>query len=1858
MSLYALTEGPSQPEFNSFTPIGTSDMVDLASGDLNYNIPIMDVGGYPLNLAYNAGASMDQEASWVGLGWDMNVGQIARQMRGLPDDFNGDQMVYENNMKDNITVGANASVFLAAFGANEGSSNDAPGRLTGGIGVKYNNYDGFGFSISGGMTYQIGDNLKVGMQMESSNGEGVSASPSISFNNKNKDKINQDNVMSGSLGLNYNSRKGVENFTFSASRSKKIDKEKKMLGGDEKGQMKSGTADPSIGGSISFIDASFTPSKRAGMVSSNYMFNLNLEGEIWGIEPGAKFTGYYTKQGIDPSQKRTLDKGYGYENTHKASGNDVLDFNREKDKTVNRNTTTLPITNYTYDIYSVQGQGVSGMFRPYRNQVGFVYDKSIEDNSHGGALGLELGGGGGMHWGFDGTVTHAFSRTGLWASENPALSRFTDKSGTRLDYEKVYFKNVGGNHVDKDPQTFSNVGNYSPIKLGITGSKFSRRTTQEYNFSGATNTDIKRTHRVNRNQTIQKLTLSESKKYGYKTKASAYAKNHHTAEIRVTKEGGEKYVYGRALYNVVKKEVTFDVTGNTYNNKTGLVAYGGSDNTTNNNKSGDRYFNSITTPAYAHTYLLTSVLSADYQDLTGDGPTDDDLGTYTLFNYKKSDALFKWRVPFQANMANFDEGLKSLDKDNKGNYQYGEKELLYIDKIVTKTHIAIFETSERKDGFGVAGENGGIGYDSKVYKLNKIKLYSRPEYDALGDEATPIKTAHFIYDYSLCKNIDNNNDSQDLDSHEQPTILNPLTNESINNAGGKLTLKKVYFTYKDSQMGEHTPYKFNYPDETNYDYDMKAYDMWSNYKPTDSTVESGNNPTVGGMSNAEFAYVEQDKLNADKYTSAWNLGSIDLPSGGRITMEYESDDYSFVQNKKVMQMFKVVGAGENDTPSSSTTLFSPYGSRSKFLYIKVPEGTSQPEFIDKYINDIQNNEMYFRFLLNMNNQQSLVAGEGKYDYVTGYLKLGTRHKVFPNGYASIEIEDAKLGDGVNNSRPVNAISKAGWLFARQNLSRIAYGLGGSEDNKSVKAIVMEILGAFTGILDMFNSPNGTLEKKNIANHFVANKSWIRLMQPDGEKLGGGSRVKQIKLHDDWDVMTNHDGDANYHQFYGQQYTYKDIYGKSSGVATFEPLGGKENPFVKPFYDIANGSGLLLGGESQNYTEEPIGESFFPSPKITYSRIEVKNLPREEFDGATLVKQVKKHATGKVVTEFYTSKDYPTVVGMTPISSRYDKTPILFSILKLKAKQHLTMTQGYSVHTNDMDGKMKSQRVFGEGQTAVISGVDYNYSNKPYSDDGSGLLNNNVKTINSQGLVENKDVGIDYDVINDFRYNESFSETNGVKFNTAGLPLFLIFLIVPIPLPTHSSNEDKLKTSVTTKVVHTSGILRETVAYDLNSVVSTKNLAWDAETGNVLLTETVNEYNDNYYSFNYPAYWNYDYKSMGQSAKNLDLISKIEESSNGVFRLPSNFIEQEYLCNGDELWVIPDKNVNLRDPDVDFPTPFKAWVVNVENTKFNLITKEGLKVDDHTLKTGTFRVIRSGYRNNQFESMASVTSMTNPLTILTNVAGKYYLPQSLYNSDNANIYKIVNASAIEYSNIWPGQCECNLPKMRYTNSTNKDLLFEYNNTANSNDDPDVILERSYNPYVYNILGNWKPKRSYAYLTGRTSNLNGSSTNNPSPRTTGFFKNFHPFYILENGLWKITSDVEDKWQFASQVSQVNPYGQEIENKDALDRASSAMYGYNYRFPLAVASNSMYKEMGYDGFEDYIFSNCATSAHFNFMESLDENKITVSSNQAHTGRKSLRVAPKETAKFVKKIVTCTGTVSPTNTAPKNAKKTITKK
>jgi len=99
-------DGPNQPEMSRFKAAGADNLVNLFTGDFSYNIPLLDVGGYPVNIFYNGGIGPEQEASWVGLGWNINPGTVSRNMRGVPDDFDGtDKLVTRQMMKPNITWG-------------------------------------------------------------------------------------------------------------------------------------------------------------------------------------------------------------------------------------------------------------------------------------------------------------------------------------------------------------------------------------------------------------------------------------------------------------------------------------------------------------------------------------------------------------------------------------------------------------------------------------------------------------------------------------------------------------------------------------------------------------------------------------------------------------------------------------------------------------------------------------------------------------------------------------------------------------------------------------------------------------------------------------------------------------------------------------------------------------------------------------------------------------------------------------------------------------------------------------------------------------------------------------------------------------------------------------------------------------------------------------------------------------------------------------------------------------------------------------------------------------------------------------------------------------------------------------------------------------------------------------------------------------------------------------------------------------------------------------------------------------------------------------------------------------------------
>ena len=221
----ALTTGPSQPEFQAFEPVSTTDMVDLFSGDFVYNIPLMDVEGYPINISYHGGVSMEQEASWVGLGWNINPGAVNRAIRGLPDDFNGEKIQNELHIKSDITASVGIKVGVEKLGI-EKIIDPAKGKFSAGVPVTlfFNNYKGvssqigihLGFKsryINAGVNLDFGGhtgfdiNTKMEAQYEMPN----------NTNANGKDKINLTTGASIGIGQGFNSRSGFADFSITQS---------------------------------------------------------------------------------------------------------------------------------------------------------------------------------------------------------------------------------------------------------------------------------------------------------------------------------------------------------------------------------------------------------------------------------------------------------------------------------------------------------------------------------------------------------------------------------------------------------------------------------------------------------------------------------------------------------------------------------------------------------------------------------------------------------------------------------------------------------------------------------------------------------------------------------------------------------------------------------------------------------------------------------------------------------------------------------------------------------------------------------------------------------------------------------------------------------------------------------------------------------------------------------------------------------------------------------------------------------------------------------------------------------------------------------------------------------------------------------------------------------------------------------------------------------------------------------------------------------------------------------------------------------------------------------------------------------
>lgn len=1894
--IMALTGGPNAPEATGFTPSGTSDMVNPFTGDFSYNIPLMDVGGYPLTMSYNAGITPDQEASWVGLGWNFNVGSVNRNVRGIPDDYAGEEIITEHTMKPNETFGVTLTASSPADAATDAAA-DALGvkkpdelltfetDISTNYNISYNTYNGFGFSwgISPSLDigirsrkenskFDVGAGLVPGLDLTVGSEDGVGITPKLGLKifaegEKRKSTLNT------TIGFPFSSREGAKGMSMSASlrysstpgniakHTPEFKDEKKEYGIGASAFK--GFAAPTYPTTIKFdresaaVTFTISPEKLASILGDNER----------------RFTGggYYTGQYESNDTERNPAYGFMYEGLTNDE-NSVLDFNREKDAGYNSKTTNMPVTVHTHDTYSVTGEGVGGTFRLFRGDVAHVGDNVSKEK--GTNVDVSLSGGFNLSdkaafkhikIGVDFKNINVDNESGRWTDLSRVQSFNSPRNRQNSTEQNVYFAQIG----EMTPETDLNYTNNALLNdkiyayhqdNGVVDGRYTDEDGNKKNKLFLSEDAIKRTKRKSRISSFKYLTAKEAEYqalediYSYSTvseqknngsgqnlvsdvqvvktplaRIDGDKKENHISEIRVTNSSGQRYVYGIPVYNKTQRDVVFSVDtkvdrlinigGNNVDQvknakKTGLVSYEPEDASLSNKRGLDHYFERTTQPAYAASYLMNYLLSSDYVDSDEEkGPSDGDLGSYVKFNHQRTSTSYKWRTPFEKGQANFMDGLEGKTNDDKGSYSYGEKELWYTHSIETRTHVAEFILEDRKDGIGVKDEYGGLSSrdfervadSDKQKKLTKIILYSKRDY--LNGKREPLKTVHFEYDYSLCPDTPNSVADE---------------NDPKDNGNGKLTLRKVWFTYGNSEKGEENPYIFNYADadfdgvadaNLNPGYSKKNYDRWGFFQMEKPNVR-----------NDEVPYTDQDKSVADVNAATYSLNTIKTPNGGEIRVHYEADDYAYVQNRAAMRMFKVLGVSgtdgdedEDHDPSNDTPvkeLYNKTGSKLNgrlFLHIDLGEGFQVPQgetpksyFKDHYLQNMEqlsyrikakilgfgeNNEASFENIKsyclfekdNIHFAAPETDSEGNTVYTTAILKL--------QGEALNQKEGA--------SKNVHPFIKAAWLFARLQYSR---ELSGSTDASggSVEQVLRSIGSAVEGMLELIFSFRGFMKVKNHGREIDCDFSFVRLHEPDAFKIGGGCRVKAIVMLDRWDEMiSKKEGTATKEVAgYGQVYDYTTTEGAnenarviSSGVAAYEPIiGGEENPWKNI---RISGEKVPLAPDKEYYSEVPYGESYFPAPVVGYSK--VTTTPVKVLDRNYVVEDLKSNGTGYVEEEFYTAFDFPTVVSETKLLKHEDREEPVKDALRFKSSHGVYCSQGYKIELNDMHGKPKAKRVMPDkatGDNFPVSEVFYNYRTKQNQPD---RLNSLVPLVDAELNIsqqEGREIGTTIEVTNDTRYYTGRTKGGGANVN---VKLSWPPPPVPFPFPIISAfpsvdNELATFSSITTtKVVNRYGVLEETVAYENGQSISTKNLAWDALTGEVLLTSVDNEFNNTIYNFTYPAHWSYD--EMGLAYQN-----------DGA-RFTSISGNENFLINGDEFLVeIANGDAN----DASNNTFKKAYFLKEGNA--------GTLRDENNEVISTFKsaiLIRSGARNVASVPVASVSSLKNPIS---------------GNKVDFTNKEVLNTGATEFKNLWKPFCNCG----------------ELSNPETAN------------PFLIGQQGQLRAWRSWTYLTGRTQDISNGDLNIVKD---GTFNDFLPFWKLDGStdvknepFYRGTSTNEEarlveeqnnidasKWQFVTEVENFNPIGQEIENKDALKRFSMAQYGYARNLPIGVSNNSRYGETGYDGFEDYEYDDC-NDDHFSWRAVLRLNPVEVQvvDNEAHTGRKSILVMPTKSTRITKKI------------------------
>ena len=1599
---YALTGGPQNPEFSKFESVSTDQMVDPFTGDFTYNLPILDVpgpngGGYPISLSYHSGSSPEEEASWVGYGWTLNPGAINRNKRGLADDLYKSDITYYNKMPDNTTVSirGTAETNIRAFGIPSELIQEV---LSGWIGegsvgisgvLSYNNYKGVTFQTIPYLSYQLGlKNTTISLDLDEDWEDAVRYSYTYTSPIMFIASLSSRAV---SMGLKESrwvrDRAAAQGFDY-------ISKTANILGSTSSSRLEAYTLhNNSFPASLSEYEG-HSYSLSAGFYTAAAPLPIGM---------GVSLSGSAVWQSLTDTKNRDA---YGYLYSDKAEDNEeaVMDFSVEKDEDFNLRDEILPIPYSSADDFTVVGEGIAGAMRLYSAAPGEFFPAYTHSHTDMGSLGVQVTGGATCSITADIAMEIEEDDDNKTEGQSITISRWED-DGENDDYdfakggpEKYYFRfkgDMGGSSsfVQDDEVQYAHLldGGVHKIKAGVYADVNDGAGVERSTFVGYhTNEEMEETDgsghaykRYSLRDTIEDVTVRS----GNDTENGDDNIEKRIGELEIVNKTRNHYTYGLPLYAKNEKEISFSVSGKSTD---AHIIYA-------NEEDADRKFGHKVNDRYAASYLLTQITTPNFIDTDHNGPDEGDFGGWTNFNYTKSygetvenTPYYHWRNPYKGQI--YHAGDYSNPNDDMGSYESGDREVAYLASIETATHIAVFElndqtTEKRYDGLSAANDEVADSDDDaqgshRLRYLKTIKLYVKDDDNTELSDNELIKTVHLEYDYSLMQGLPNSDGASD--------------------SSGKLTLKKVWFEYNGVHNAGISPYTFEYAyptdisypspygatdslsvtseyaslsaDDQNPDYDADNTDVWGMYQNDGASHYSNYYPWLTQNSS--------DSLDP----AAWHLKGIKLPTGAEIHVQYEQDDYRYVQDRNAMAMAEVTRVVE----SGEHSLMGVGNSGAKYYLGNLDKLGMTSDDYDELENLLYTNyvysgkKMYFKFLYEVNTS----CGS---EYIDGYANImaaGVEEDASSDylGQFYITIGDPLSYDEL--ASPCEACKE----YYKANKGLQINAADACDNTLSVNA--EESSTAESSILSLLDLSVNDVFEQGCQTMNVSGKSYLKIPMLHAKK-GGGVRVKRLLTYDPGIESDNADK-----SLYGSEFIYQNTDDESSGVATNEP-NRDENALITYFQKRSESSKdqILVSGEDKSQFEGPVGEYVLPGPSVGYERVVVKNI----YSGAT--------NDGFSVNSFYTAKDYPFDWGddsnddycgvkYSEIDKKIDEpTAPEFGFFTNTVKANYKVTQGYRFVIANMHGKPKSISQYdgdyadinNPTECSLLASTEYNYFEP----------GEKIPTMTDYGKFSEEQLGKETELV---CYSKRVEET--VKESHLTLEsgeMSWVPLAIPYVLPFYMRTEDLsyLYMHIMNQIIYFPPVLKSVTNFIDGTYRTVYNKYFDPKTGDVLVQQSSGNYDQlvfdgnaahegKYSGYNLPAHLYYN--GMGQMAGSENYSF---ESGTADITLTKNLMSNALSFSGTADDIIAHFS------EGDLIAIYKVGTNTQEIYNVTEVSSSSLSISP---VSGYYQATGGGYE------VGTSIIKSGKANLLTAKAGSYTVYGSKADS-------IIGASALTYANQW-------------------------------------------------------------------------------------------------------------------------------------------------------------------------------------------------------------------------------------------------